>query len=97
MAKLLKDTEMADIIRRATHDSLIDDADQYTQFLEDLADLITDHFGGDRGCVSCPDYPEDPLGWTCGFHVDEDVPADGGVFKKYDTGVTWKDGKEDQV
>jgi len=40
--------------------------------------------------------PDGDLGWswTVGFHVNECVPADGGVYKDYDTDVTWEDGKE---
>jgi hypothetical protein len=94
MAKILKDTEMADIIRRAVNDDEIDCADAYSHFLEDLGDLISAHFGSDRGCVSGPDYPGDELGWTCGFHVNECVPDDGGVFARYDVDETWAHGKE---
>lgn len=99
MAKILKDSEMADIIRRATVESegLIDCEDAYAHFVEDLGELICKHFGGERGTVGMPDYEGDPLGWSCGFHVNELVPANGGVFAAYDTDVTWKDGKEDQV
>jgi hypothetical protein len=43
-----------------------------------------------------PDYPGDELGWTCGFHIDDRVPDDGGVFARYDKDVAWKDGKEVQ-
>ena len=28
------------------------------------------------------------------FHIDEEVPADGGVFKDYDKDVDWKDSVE---
>ena len=97
MAKILKDTEMAEIIQRAVHNDEIDDAREYSHFLEDLGDLICDHFGGDRGAVGMPDYPGDELGWTCGFHVNDCVPPDGGIYVNYDPDVTWKDGKEDQV
>lgn len=100
MAKILTDEEMGQIIYDATHDpSLIDDSDAYMHFLEDLGELIVSHFGGIRGGVGSSDIPGDPeaLGWTCGFHVNECVPDDGGVFKDYDTDVTWKDGEETQA
>jgi len=93
MAKVLTDKEMGGIIYSATHETdVIDCADAYTHFLEDLGDLITNHFGGERGTVE-HDF-HDGLGWTCGFHVNECVPSDGGVFKDYDTDVTWEDGEE---
>jgi hypothetical protein len=97
MAKILKDTEMADIIHRAVCDGEIECSDAYWNFLDDLGELICAHFGGTRGDVSMPDYPGDGLGWTCGFHVNDCVPDDGGVFKKYDTDVVWLDGREVQA
>jgi hypothetical protein len=98
MAKIITDKEMAEIIHRAVNDdAVIDCSDAYAHFLEDLGALIVTHFGGNQGNVGGPDYPGDELGWTCGFHVNECVPADGGIYKDYDTGVTWKDGKETQI
>lgn len=93
MAKILLDTEMAEIIYRSVHEDLIDDGDQYSRFLADLAGLICDHFGGVPGGVGEPDSD---LGWTVGFHWNECLPDDGGVFKDYDTDVTWTcDGEVD--
>jgi hypothetical protein len=90
MAKILKDTEMIEIIRKAPDE--IDCQDAYIHFLEDLGTLIADHFGGIRSTV---DYTEaDDLSYTCAFHVNECVPTNGGVFKNYDKDVTWKDGEE---
>ena len=89
MAKILTDKELGEIIYLATHDpAVIDDEDSYEHFLEDLGTLIADHFGGTRGGV---DESLDELGWTVAFHVDECVPSDGGIFKDYDTDVTWED------
>lgn len=93
MAKTLTDKEMGEIIHKATHDaSLIDDSDAYEHFLEDLGNLIADHFGGTFSVAVAPDEisPE----WWCSFYVNECVPSDGGVFKDYDTDVTWEDGEE---
>ena len=89
MAKILEDKEMASIIRRAIHGDEIDCQDAYEHFLEDLSTLITKHFGGEAGK---PDFNEEIF--TVAFHVDENVPADGGVYKNYDTDVTWKNGVE---
>ena len=88
MAKILKETEMFDIIRRASNE--IDCADSYRHFLEDLGTLIADHFGSDRGSVDFD--PGDGLDYTCAFHVC--VPADGGIFKDYDPEIIWRDGKK---
>ena len=95
MPKVLTDKELADIVCRATRDeSVICCADSYAHFLEDLAQLVCDHFGGERGGVGEPDGV---LTWTVGVHINECVPSDGGVFKDYDTDVIWKDGKEEQT
>ena len=94
MAKILTDEEMGQIIYDATHNiEIIDDSDSYQHFLEGLADLICDNFGGDCGRVGRPDFD---LGWTTGFYINDRVPEDGGVFKDYDTGIIWKDGEEIQ-
>lgn len=103
MAKILTDKEMAQIIHRAVHDkSTIDDAGTYSNFLADLAGLICMYFGGDPGNVGVPDFSSgraadalpNELGWTCGFHVNDSVPDDGGIFADYDTDVKWIDGQE---
>jgi len=92
MAKILTEHEMAEIVHKAVHDpGMIDCADSYRAFLEELADLICAHFGGTHGQASPPD---DALPWTVAFGVNECVPSDGGVYKEYDTDVTWKDGEE---
>ena len=95
MAKILTDEEMGRIIYNVTrdNDAIIDCADAYERFLEDLGDLIANHFGGARGGVGRPNFD---LGWTVAFEINDCVPADGGVFKDYDQGVTWKDGEETQ-
>lgn len=90
MAKVLTDLEMIDIVKRAPNE--IDCADAYRHFLEDLTELIINHFGADVGEVCY--RGDDDLGWTCSFHINECVPGDGGVFKDYDTDVTWKNGIE---
>ena len=95
MAKVLTDVEMLDIIFGAIKTPEIDDADVYGAFLGDLAKLICDYFGGDPGFVGYD--PNDGLGWTVNFRVNENVPADGGVFAKYDPDVIWKDGEEIQL
>ncbi len=93
MAKILTDQEMGGVIYSATHDTaVIDDADAYRHFLEDLGNLITTHFGGERGTVLFD--RDDGLLWTCGFHINENVPEDGGVFQDYDIEVVWINGKE---
>ncbi len=95
MAKILTAKEMGQIVLDATHrNDVIDCADAYQHFLEDLGELLAAHFGGTRGGICRPDG--DGLGWTCGFHINECVPSDGGVFSAYDPETSWKDGIEIQ-
>jgi len=92
MAKILTDMEMAEIIHKAVHDpEEIDCADSYRYFLEGLAALICEHFGGTPGEVAEPD---NELSWSVGFHINDCVPEDGGVFARYDRDVTWTGGME---
>lgn len=94
MAKILKDTELVDIIRRAVHaEGEIECDDAYTAFMEDLGDLVCKHFGGERGTVAPPDEAEG-LPWTVAIRLNDSVPSDGGVYRRYDKDVTWKDGVE---
>ena len=96
MSKILTDKECADIILQVVHGTEIDCQDAYMAFLQDLGALIAKHFGGK--CSRAVGYdPNDKLGYTVAFSVDENVPADGGIFKKYDTDVEWKDGEEIEV
>lgn len=90
MAKMLKDTELIDIITRGPEE--IDDADQYKHFLEDLGGLVAEHFGSFQAGVSF--RGDDDLGWMIAFEIDGCVPFNGGVFARYDTDVLWHDGVE---
>jgi hypothetical protein len=91
MPKQLTDKQLAEIVHRAVHDeSLIDCQDAYLHFVEDLADLIESHFGGEAGTVYFGPYDL----FYLNFHVNDSVPADGGIYKDYDTDITWKDGEE---
>ena len=94
MAKILTDKEMGQIVYDATRQpGVIDCADAYEHFLEDLGELLATHFGGTCGEVT---FMDDGLRWTCGFHINECVLSDGGVFKDYDKDVVWKNGKQER-
>lgn len=98
MAKILTDYELKDIIRRAIDDSEIDESGAYKHFLEDLGDLIANHFGGERGTVEFTQDFEDKDGvkgaYTIAFKLNENVPDNGGVYSEYDTDVVWVNGEE---
>ncbi len=90
MSKVLKADEVIQAICKLNNE--IDCQDHYIHFMEDLGKVLADHAGGDFSCVS-PDH-HDNLGVCVLFDVNECVPADGGVYKEFDTDVTWKDGVE---
>ena len=90
MSKILTPKEMAEIVTTLLTSTEIDDADLYKRFLVASGDLITDYCGGVTGCVEVDTID----GWTVGFSVDDCVPPDGGMFKRYDTDVVWTDGEE---
>lgn len=87
MAKVLKDTEVLEIISKAAVN--IDDANQYQDFLKEIGAVIANHFGGDVGGIGYEDGD-----YYVSFHPNDSLPLDGGVYKEYDTDVTWKDGVE---
>ena len=80
MAKVLTDLELIDIVRRAPDE--FDDSDNYRLFLDGLADLVCEHFGGSHGAPSR--YADDELGWTVAITNDGYIPENGGVYAKYD-------------
>lgn len=93
MAKHLTDLELLDIVRRAVEENEIDDADQYRKFVEGLASLVTDHFGGRVGIVSLPDeiemsdeaiLPADKRIMVA-IRGDENIPEGANVYERYDT------------
>jgi len=94
MAKILTDTELAKIVSDIVLNDEIDEANTYARFLRDLAGLICNYCGGEVGSTGMPD---DDLGWTVGIHLNDSVPPDGGIFRKYGKDVVWKDGKEGQA
>ena len=89
MSKILTDYELLDIVKAAIVGEEIDDRDTYIKFLEDIADVVTDYFGGEAGSA---DYEDEE--YYVAIRVNESVPDDGGIYKDYDTDVTWIDGKE---
>jgi hypothetical protein len=91
MAKVLKAEEMLEIIKDAISGDELKDKEGKLCLLDDLAVVIGVHFGADAGGSG---WEEDAY-YTC-FRINDYTPADGGVFSKYDTDVTWKDGEEEQ-
>jgi len=94
MAKQITARELAEIVTAMLIGTEIDDADQFGRFMQDIAQVVCDHCGGTTETpASCMDdgSPDD---WMVSIHADENLPADGGVWKKYDTDVAFIDGVE---
>ena len=95
MSKILKDSEVFEALHMLAEE--IDCQDSYIHLIEDLGKVLADHAGGDFVLVSDGEEPGgdgEPLGVCAHFHANECLPADGGVFKYFDTDITWDDGKE---
>ena len=92
MSKILTDHELAKIV-----DSIIDGTEgfdccyQQLEFVDGLAKLLAKHCGGSIGVT---EYTDELDTYTTVINVNDDVPTDGGIWKDYDTDVTWSDGKE---
>lgn len=92
MAKILKDTEVLDIVKRIIEGTdIIEDAETYISFLEEVGELVGDYCGAEAGSAGFEDKD-----YYVAFRLTDSTPEDGGVFKDYDTDVTWKDGVETQ-
>lgn len=86
MAKIILDKELGEIVHNCiTDEFFIDDGDQYIEFLEGLARLVCEHFGGDVGNVSY----DDDLGYSIAIHWNDSLMPGGGPFENYDTDVKW--------
>ena len=83
-AKVLSDVEMLDVIKRDILGSEIDDVESYSNFLKDLAEVICNYHGGEFGRIGVVKGE-----YFSVFHKTEDVPDDGGIYKKYDPDVDW--------
>lgn len=81
MSKMLKDTELLDIIRRVIEGNELD-ADDYEDFLRRTAEVVTEFFGGDVGSISTDPY--DGLGHVVAIRWNDSVPANSGIYAEYD-------------
>jgi hypothetical protein len=91
MAKILKSDEVLKALNMLADD--IDCMDAYTHFIEDLSEVLADHGGGEFVRTRFKNEA-DYSGLYSIFKANECLPSDGGVFKHFDTDVTWKDGVE---
>ena len=99
MAKIITGVELGKIVNTLLTDpGAIDDDEQYSRFMTDVAKLVCEQAGGRvKSSVfwgGDDDKILDPNNWMIGIHADENLPDDGGIWKDYDTDVTFKNGEE---
>ena len=88
MSKVLKDTELLEIVRTLIEGKdIISERPCYVRFVSDLGQLIADYCGGEVVTVS-DDLQEEALGVCAHFMWNESVPGDGGVYARFDTDVS---------
>ena len=92
MAKVLTVSEMCDLAGRIVKIEGPRNKAACMRFLSAFSELLCEHAGGRPGTIALPD---EEMGWTVAFRLDKRVPADGGLFARYDKDVTWKDGVEE--
>jgi hypothetical protein len=97
MAKILTAEELGRIVLAATSspgiplsadrtqkmvcDAQIDDLDQYTDFVTDLANVVAKHYGGRVGLVEWVDELDNI---TVAISQDGNIPEGGGIYKDFD-------------
>lgn len=81
--KILTDRDLIDIVNQAK--DYFDCEDSYMYFLDDLAQLLTSHFGG--GLIAV--LTSKNGGYKIHISHDEAVPKDGGIYKNYDVDINW--------
>ena len=70
----------------------IGDEDQLLEFTEDLAKVLTKHFGGDIRCVGLTDRDQETL---VSISANEEIPSDGGIYADFDEDVSVDEFMED--
>ena len=95
MSKMITPEELVDAVRRlllTEHEDHLDEARKYADAFEIIAGAVAACCGGIVGSASQDSLCEEP--WLVSIGLDEAVPADGGIWAKYDTDVQWIDGEE---
>jgi len=89
--KVLTDKELAEIIKKVVTENLhIDDAGTYKHFLKDVAEIVTDYFGGSVGDVRHDSKRKE---WVVEFQYDSNV-LEGGIYDEFDKEVSWEESGE---
>ena len=84
--KILTARDISQLIEKVvTENHHLDDAQAFTHFLEDLAGVVTDYFGGTLEVVKHDDQRKE---WLAVIQHDGNV-LEGGIFEEFDASVKW--------
>jgi hypothetical protein len=89
MSKVLTANEVLKALTLLNND--IDEYDIHKRFVEALSQVLEDYAGGEFSQVTDAEFGNEMF---VTFLINDCVPPDGGVYKHFDTDVTWKNGKE---
>lgn len=71
----------ADRTQKLVSAAQIDDIDQYTEFVTDLAAIVAKHYGGRVGLI---EWVDDLDNITVAISQDGNIPEGGGIYKGFD-------------
>ena len=94
MSKQITARELAEIMTKLLTTGEIDDADHFCRFIQDVADVVCSHCGGETFNVGTCDGEGSPDDWMIAIRPNECLPADGGIWKDYDTDISFINGEE---
>lgn len=104
MSKQITNYELAEMVTKLLTDketiaNNLDSPEKFAAFMQGVASAVCDACGGEVSDTPPDDWIGDamPNGdeWLIGIHWNDSVPPDGGIWKDYDTDVTWTDEGED--
>lgn len=85
MSKQISPTELAKLVTTLLTDPAslgeLDTDGKFSAFMTDIASAVCDHCGGEVRHAA--QYTDDT--WYVGIHGNDSLPADGGVWKDFDT------------
>lgn len=97
MAKMINAEELAEIFNKLLVGNEIDDSLEFGKFMTGAAELVCDFCGGEvvnPASFGEGETPDDSHCWMIGIHANDSLPDDGGIWKDYDTDVSFINGEE---
>lgn len=97
MAKMITNVELAEILTKLLTGDEIDDSDQFSSLMTSAAKLVADHCGGEvvrDATFTSQFFLLGENKWMIGIDANDSLPEDGGIWKNYDTDVSFVSGIE---